>query len=168
MTAYGVWTAAELDRVGAMIGRPLTEADVEPGTWLIAEPGRSATGLAYLKAIEFFHWGTREMASFWFADGFDLLLTPTMPEPPPPLGQFHDANNVLAGLIRSSQIVPFVAAFNITGQPAISLPVHMDTSGLPIGVQLVAAAHREDLLLRTASELEAAMPWSTAPVVSRV
>ena len=88
-----------------------------------------------------------------------------MPEPPPPLGQFHAANNALAGLIRSSQIVPFVAAFNITGQPAISLPVHMDTTGLPIGVQLVAAAHREDLLLRTAAELEAAMPWPTAPVV---
>jgi len=167
MTAYGVWTAAELDRVGAMIGRPLTEADVEPGTWLIAEPGRAVTGLAYLEAIEFFHRGTREMASFWSADGFDLLLTPTVPEPPPPLGQFHDVNNALAGLIRSAQIVPFVAAFNITGQPAISLPVHMDASGLPIGVQLVAAAHREDLLLRTAAELEAAMPWSTAPVVPR-
>ncbi len=165
MTAYGVWTAAELDRAGTMIGRPLTEDDVEPGTWLIAEPGRSTTGLAYFNAIEFFHRGTREMASFWSADGFDLLLTPTMPEPPPLLGQFHDANNALAGLIRSSQIVPFVAAFNITGQPAISLPVHMDSTGLPIGVQLVAAAHREDLLLRTAAELEVAMPWSTAPVV---
>ncbi|MEZ5572467.1 MAG: amidase family protein [Halioglobus sp.] len=164
MTAYGVWTAAELDRVGAMIGRPLTEADVEPGTWLIAEPGRSVTGLAYLAAIEFFHQGSREMAKFWSDDGFDLLLTPTLPEPPPPLGQFHDDNNPLAGLIRSAQIVPFVAPFNITGQPAISLPVQISSAGLPLGIQLVAAAHREDVLLRIAFELETAIPWTTAPV----
>lgn len=166
MVAYGVWTAAELSRVGTMIGRPLTEADVEPGTWLIAEPGRSASGLDYLAAVEFFHSGSREIAKFWFDDGFDLLLTPTVPEPPPPLGQFHDAHNPLAGLIRSAQILPFVAPFNITGQPAMSLPMHMCDAGLPIGVQLVAAAHREDLLLRVASELEAAAPWSTSPVLS--
>jgi amidase len=165
MTAFGVWTAAELDRVGTMIGRELTEADVEPGTWLIAGPGRSVTGLAYLSAVEFFHRATREIAAFWIDDGFDLLLTPTVPEPPPPLGQFHDANNPLAGLTRSAQIVPFCVPFNITGQPAISLPAHRDDSGLPIGVQLVAAAHREDILLRTALELETAMPWPTAPAV---
>ncbi len=167
MVAYGVWTAAELDRVAAMIGRPLTEADVEPGTWLIAEPGRTATGLAYLAAIEAFQNGSREMAKFWSEDGFDLLLTPTMPEPPPPLGQFHDADNPLAGLMRSSQIIPFVAPFNITGQPAISLPLHISAAGLPIGVQLVAASYREDLLLRTAAELEQAMPWPTTPVPPR-
>ncbi|MDX1734590.1 MAG: amidase family protein [Halioglobus sp.] len=154
MTAYGVWTAAELDRVAAMIGRPLTEADVEPGTWLIAEPGRSATALDYFAAVEFFHRTAREMAGFWSAEGFDLLLTPVMPEPPPPLGQFHDADNALAGLARSSQIVPYVAPFNITGQPAISLPVHRSAAGLPIGIQLVAACYREDLLLRVAAQLE--------------
>lgn len=167
MVAYGVWTAAELDRVATMIGRPITEADVEPGTWIIAEPGRSASGLAYLAAIEYFHSGSREMARFWSDDGFDLLLTPTVPEAPPPLGQFHDTNNALAGLLRSSQIIPFVAPFNITGQPAISLPASISSNGLPIGVQLVAASYREDLLLRTAAELETAMPWSTAPVVPR-
>ncbi|MCB1689086.1 MAG: amidase [Halioglobus sp.] len=164
MTAYGVWTAAELDRVAAMIGRPVTEADVEPGTWLIAEPGRSATGLAYLAAIEAFQNGSREVAKFWSEEGFDLLLTPTIPEPPPPLGQFHDPDNPLAGLVRSAQIVPFVAPFNFTGQPAISLPLHVSEAGLPIGVQFVAASYREDLLLQIASELETAKPWPTAPV----
>lgn len=167
MVAYGVWTAAELDRLALMIGRPLTEADVEPGTWIIAEPGRSATGLDYLAAIENFQNGSREMAKFWSNDGFDLLLTPTVPEPPPPLGQFHDENNALAGLLRSSRIIPFVAPFNITGQPAISLPLHVSEAGLPIGVQLVAASYREDLLLQVAAELETAMPWSTTPVVPR-
>lgn len=167
MTAYGVWVAAEIDRVGGMLGRVLTQADVEPGTWMLAEPGRSATGLAYLAAIEFFHQATREIAAFWSEDGYDLLLTPTVPEPPPSLGQFHDVNNPLLGLIRSAQIVPFCVPFNISGQPAISLPVHIDSAGLPIGVQLVAGAHREDTLLRTAKELETAMVWPTTPVSPR-
>jgi amidase len=167
MTAYGVWTAAEIDRMGAMLGRELTEADVEPGTWLISQPGRTATGLAYLSAVEFFQRASRDIAAFWHHDGYDLLLTPTVPEPPPTLGQFHDADNPLAGLARSSQIVPFCIPFNITGQPAMSLPVHRDASGLPIGVQLVAAAYREDTLLRTALELETTMPWPTTPAVPR-
>ena len=154
MVAYGVWTAGELDRVSAMIGRPVTADDVEPGTWLIAEPGRTASAADYLKAIEFFQQGSREMATFWHDDGFDLLLTPTIPEPPPTLGQFHDPDNPLAGLARSSSIVPFMAPFNISGQPGISLPVHRSENGLPVGVQLVADSYREDQLLQVAAELE--------------
>ncbi|GAB5450822.1 MAG: amidase [Halioglobus sp.] len=157
MVAYGVWTAAELDHVSAMIGRTVTEEDVEPGTWLIAEPGRSANALDFHAAKEFFHQGSREMATFWSDDGFDLLLTPVMPEPPPTLGQFHDPDNPLAGLVRSAQIVPFAAPFNITGQPALSLPLHRGEGGLPIGVQLVAASYREDVLLRIAAEVEKAV-----------
>lgn len=157
MVAYGVWTAAELDRISAMIGRPVTEQDVEPGTWLIAEPGRSGSGLDYLAAVEFFHQGSRDMARFWSEDGFDLLLTPTIPEPPPRLGGFHDPDDPLVGLTRSSQIIPFAAPFNITGQPAISLPLHRNDEGLPIGVQLVAGAYREDVLLRVAAQMEAAV-----------
>ncbi|MAT92407.1 MAG: 6-aminohexanoate hydrolase [Halioglobus sp.] len=165
MTAYGVWTAAELDRLAAMLGRPVTEQDVEPGTWLIAEPGRSANALDYLAAIEYFHRASRDLAGFWSERGYDLLLTPVMPEPPPPLGQFHDPDNPLAGLLRSSQVVPFMAPFNISGQPAMSLPLHRSDAGLPIGVQLVAAPWREDVLLNVAAELETAAPWPTAPVL---
>jgi len=165
LTAYGVWAAAEIDRVAALLGRAVTAADFEPGTWLIAEPGRTARALDYFAATEFFHAATRELARFWSEDGFDLLLTPVLPEPPPPLGQFHDPANPLAGLARSAQFVPFVSPFNISGQPAISLPLHMNAAGLPIGVQLVAAAHREDVLLQVAAELERAAPWPTAPVV---
>lgn len=163
MTAYGVWTAAELDQVSEMIGRPVTEADVEPGTWLIAEPGRSAKAMDYFAAIEFFQRGSRETARFWSEDGFDLLLTPVIPEPPPVLGGFHDPDNPLLGLTRSAEIVPFMAPFNITGQPAMSLPLHVSADGLPIGVQFVADAWREDVLLLLAGELEAAAPWETAP-----
>jgi amidase len=68
--------------------------------------------------------------------------------------------------MRASQIACWTLPFNLTGQPAISLPLHWNVAGLPIGVQLVAAYGREDLLLRVAAALEAAMPWSDRrPVV---
>ncbi|MCX7622044.1 MAG: amidase family protein, partial [Acidimicrobiales bacterium] len=89
------------------------------------------------------------------------LLTPTIPEPPPTLGQFASPpDNPLAGVFRAAAIVPFTAPFNTTGQPAVSLPLHVAGEGLPIGVQLVAAYSREDLLIRVASQLEQAAPWS--------
>src|SRR5262249_4041196 len=97
----------------------------------------------------------------WWEDGFDLLLTPTLAEPPPPLGQFvATSDDPLAAARRAERIIPFTPAFNITGQPAISLPLYWNTEGLPIGVQLVAAYGREDLLIRIASQLEQARPWA--------
>lgn len=165
INAYAVWTAAEVDRIGTMAGRPVTESDVEPMTWAVAEVGRTLSGLHYLEAIEFFHYSTRRMAAFWTAAeeggaGFDLLLTPTLAELPPALGQFAATpDNPLNGLFRAASIVPFVAPFNITGQPAISLPLHWSEGGLPVGVQLVGAYGHEDVLLRLAAQLEAAQPW---------
>jgi amidase len=95
----------------------------------------------------------------WFAD-FDVLVTPTIPELPPTLGQFSaEPGNPLAGLLRAAGIVPFTMPFNITGLPAISLPLGM-SAGLPVGVQFVAAPYREDVLIRLASQLEAADPWA--------
>jgi amidase len=158
--AFGVWTAKEVDRVAEMTGREVTADDVEPLTWALAEAGHAATGLQFLTALEHFHTVSRRTASWWAGD-HDLLLTPTIPELPPTLGQFAATDdNPLAGLFRSTPIVPFVAPFNTTGQPAISLPMHWSDDGLPVGVQLVAAYGREDLLLRVAAQLEQARPWA--------
>ena len=66
----------------------------------------------------------------------------------------------MAGMRRAASFVVFTPAFNMSGQPAISLPLHRDAEGLPIGVQLVGAYGREDLLLRVSSQLEAAHPWA--------
>jgi amidase len=160
INAFAAWTAADLDAIGAMTGVPVTADGVEPGTWAAAEIGRTVTAVQYIEAIGVFHRFTRRMASFW-TDGHDLLLTPTLPEPPLLLGQMSaTAEHPLAGLFRSASVVPFVAPFNTTGQPAISLPLHWSADGLPIGVQLVAAAGREDLLLQVASQLEQAAPWA--------
>jgi amidase len=97
----------------------------------------------------------------WWAQGWDLLLTPTISEPPPELGQFAASPDApLVPVTRSILEVACTIPFNVTGQPAISLPLHWTADGLPVGVQLVAAHGREDLLLRVAGQLEQASPWA--------
>ena len=145
--------------VGMLVGREIRPEDVDPLNWALAELGRACSASQYLATIEFLQGYTRRMAGWW-AGGFDLLLTPTLPEPPPPLGTFTPArdNPVIAGM-RASQYASFTSPFNLTGQPAVSLPLHWTADGLPVGVQLVAAYGREDLLVRVASQLEVAKPW---------
>jgi len=95
-----------------------------------------------------------------FNDEFDLLVTPTMAIEPPPVGllaQVHAQPDFPPMEIVS--MAAFTALFNITGQPAVSLPLHVSDSGLPIGVQIVAGAFRDAQLIRVASQLEAADPW---------
>ena len=89
-----------------------------------------------------------------------MLLTPTLAEPPVPLGTFVNNEMPILGFLRAAAFAPFCAGFNITGQPAISLPLGMSDDGLPIGVHLVAAYGREDVLIRVASQLEQAAPWA--------
>jgi amidase len=88
------------------------------------------------------------------------LLTPTIAEPPPPLGTLvADPANPTGGLRRLMDLLQFTPAYNITGQPAVSVPLYWNHEGLPIGSQLVAAFGREDLLIQVAAQLEQARPW---------
>jgi amidase len=96
----------------------------------------------------------------WYATGYDLLLTPTLGEPPLPLGSLQTPDDPMAGFIRAGTFVPFTPPGNMTGQPAISLPLSWNSENLPIGSHLVAEYGREDLLLRVAAQLEAARPWA--------
>jgi amidase len=154
------WTARDLDAWSARTGKPIGPDDVEIHNWAMAEIGRKVTAARYIESVTWLHGHARRIQQWW-ADGFDLLLTPTLAEPPPPLGQFCSTPaNPLLGLIRSGPFAAYCSPFNITGQPAISLPLHWNEAGLPIGVQLVAAYAREDILLRVASQLEAAEPWA--------
>ena len=114
----------------------------------------------YLEALEAMHGHGRALAAWW-EDGFDLLLTPTTAMPPPPLGTFAPEPGVpLAGYLRAGPYGTYTAQFNMSGQPGVSLPLYWNDEGLPIGVHLVAAAAREDLLIRVAAQLEAADPWA--------
>jgi amidase len=159
------WTAGiawNLDHWAKKVGREIGPDDVEPCTWALGEQGRSHTAAAYLAAIEFAQVAARQVASWWHDDGgFDLLLTPTTGEPATRLGEFDaPPDNPVAPILRAVPIAAFTAGFNSTGQPAISLPLHQTADGVPVGVQLVAAYGREDLLLRVAAQLEQAVPWA--------
>jgi amidase len=160
LNIVNAWVAYQLDEWSETIGRKITADDVEPGTWEQAELGRTVDVSAYIKSVQQVHRLSRDGASWAEEGGFDLLLTPSLPEPPFVLGQFHDANVPLQGLIRAGMTVPFLAPFNASGQPAISLPLCWTPDGLPIGMQLVADYGREDLLIRIASQLEEARPWA--------
>ncbi|HEY6417775.1 MAG TPA: amidase [Candidatus Binataceae bacterium] len=149
----------ELLRVlSQMLGRPATRDDVEPYFWLgIEVPTVKIED--YLRALEWVNeWVSR--VARWWTTGFDLLLTPTVWEPAATLASMtheQDKPQELGRKIRHH--VFFTRPFNITGQPAISIPLHWTPEGLPVGVQLVAAMGREDLLIRVASQLERAQPW---------
>jgi amidase len=157
------WAAGQaqaLDQLGMVGGQPITADDVEPLTWALAEIGRSRNAGEYLAAVGQHQVLSRIIAGI-HESGFDLLLTPTLGEPPPPLGSFDDSGpDPMAAFERAFLSGCFTAAFNATGQPAISLPLHWSEDGLPIGVQLVAPLGRDDLLLRVASQLEQAVPWA--------
>jgi len=160
LTLVASSVAAGLAHWSQKVGKPMGPDDVEILNWTFAEIGRSHTAVQYIEAVTWLQADTRRIAQWW-EDGFDLLLTPTLAEPPPLLGQFISTpDQPLAGARRAEQLIPFTPAFNITGQPAISLPLHWNAGGLPIGVHLVAAYGREDLLIRVASQLEQARPWA--------
>jgi len=155
----GANLSQELNHWERRTGTSLDLNDLEMATRVFAEMGTSVVARDYLNAVESVHVLSRDVAQWW-DDGFDLLLTPTIPEPPPVLGQFKATEeNPLQAMLRSGMIVPFVAPFNLTGQPGISLPLYWSEEGLPIGVQLVAAYGKEDVLIRIAAQLEEARPW---------
>lgn len=160
LPCFGSWTAAAIDGWSERIGRPLGPDDVEPGTWAVVELGRGTSGPQFVAALNWLHTWARRVVQWW-AGGFDLLLTPTMPELPPRLGEFaNQPDNPLAPAFRAAAVIPFVIPWNVTGQPAISLPMHWSAEGLPVGVQLVAGFGREDVLVQVAAQLEAAQPWA--------
>jgi amidase len=164
LTLWAVGVTTDLDEIQRMIGRRIRRDELEPVTYALGELGRLMSGSAYAAAWRWLHGNTRRVAEFFDPTtgpgGYDLWLTPTVTEPPPPLGTFASSwDDPLAAIFRAADFAPFTAPFNATGQPACSVPLSRNAAGLPIGVQLVAAYGREDLLLRVAAQLEAARPF---------
>lgn len=160
-------TAHDGAELEAILGRELTDDDLEPANLAAIHLGRRLSATEYLAAVNGQHMWTRQMLSWWHpsdrSPGFDLLVTPVISAPPPPIGYLSGPH----ATERVQELLQFTAQFNVTGQPAISLPLHWNDAGLPVGVQLVAAHFREDLLVRVASQLEAALPWAgRRPLVS--
>ena len=149
-----------LQVVGRMVGRELTAADVEPYTWVMAEMANGVSGVDLARALAASAAFTRSLAGWW-AGGFDLLLTPTLGSVPPRIGELSPAlDDADAFRTTLTALVPYTTHFNVSGQPAMSLPLHWNDDGLPVGVQLVAGYAREDVLFRVAAQLEQAQPWA--------
>jgi amidase len=151
--------AAALDGWSARTGHPIAEGDVEPTTWELAQRGRCQSAARLARALGALQTHGRALSA-WLEEHYDLLLSPTMAEPPPRIGELRRHEDPMWPVERARPLIAFTLPFNISGQPAISLPLHCNAGGLPIGVQLAAAYGREDLLLRVASQLEAAQPWA--------
>ena len=150
-------TEATFQAFEKMLGRPIADDEIESRNLAYRQAGQALGAVAYLRSRQWLGTWTRRMAQWW--TGHDLLLTPTLGAPPPELGWFTAAGPRQEGR-RIASFIPYTAQFNMTGQPAISLPLHWTPEGLPAGVQLVAAYGREDLLIQVASQLEQAAPWA--------
>lgn len=149
--------ARDVDRLAAAAGITVDVDDLEPMPGMIVAAGRSMTATDYLAGLEAMHAFGRRLESAWAS--FDVLLTPTMAVQQPRIGELAPGTDLAtlgAGLAARTV---FTTAFDASGQPAISLPLHRSEAGLPIGIQLVAATGGEDVLLRLASQLESAAPW---------
>jgi len=158
-TRYFAQQAAAGAQLSGALGRTLGPDDMEPLTWAMAERGRALSAGDYLVSVGI-HQALARMGAGWYEGGYDLVLSPTMGEPPAPLGTFDDSGDEpLDALRRAHVTASFTAAFNATGQPAVSLPLHWSDDGLPIGIQLAAPMGREDVLIAIGAQLERARPW---------
>jgi amidase/6-aminohexanoate-cyclic-dimer hydrolase len=155
----GANTRTTLEARGKVLGREPRPDDVETFTWAAAESGRELGASDYAGAIRVLHQIGRVVGRFFTR--YDVLLTPTMCEPPQKLGVLSGANNDSQAYLRTLLgTIAFTSLFNTAGNPAMSVPLHWSADDLPIGVQFAAAFGDEATLLRLGSQLEAAQPWA--------
>jgi len=176
IVAAGV--ASDLAAAESRGGRQARPSDVEPATWLLYSIARALPTADYIAAVELVRRTSRQVAEFFTR--YDVLLTATAARAPVKLGELSPTSSELfqLGILRTFPIrallmkavdemahgplsaTPNTQLFNMTGQPAMSLPLFWNAAGLPIGTQWVAPFGREDLLFRLASQLEVARPWA--------
>jgi amidase len=132
----------------------------EPHVRGAREAAGAVDSLVYERSVYELQRWSREFVAQWDRD-FDILISPTICTEPPKAGEvLAAAHEAKATPIQVLQMAVFTSGFNMSGQPAISLPTHMAPSGLPIGVQLVAGPWQEGQLFRVAAQLEEALPWA--------
>lgn len=178
LLTWFVYIAYEVDEAKRRSGAG--DDAFERDTLIMAALGRATSSVAYVDAVQRRHEHTRKLSTYF--ETYDLLLTPTLATPPPRIGEFElpaalarGADVLLktrtAKLLRHTKIVddmvdknlgwvPYTQLANLTGRPAISLPLHWTADGLPLGVQFVAPLSGEALLIRLAAQLEEALPWA--------
>lgn len=140
---------------------PDREADLRPLTRWLRARGKAATAAELVGAQATLQLAASEAARR-LAD-YDAILTPTLAQPPPPVGSLRNDDDPEADFLAQARFTPFTAPVNLSGQPAISLPLHASDDGFPIGVQLIGRYGEEHRLLSLAAQLEAALPHGWLP-----
>jgi amidase len=143
---------------GRLAGREPVAEDVEPLTWEMWLRAREQDTLSHLSAQNRLETVARAIVR-WSGE-FDVILTPALGRRPVAIGEIHGRGpDPWGNYRRSGAFTPYTAIVNVTGQPAISLPLFAGDDGLPTGVQLIGGPAREELLLALAGQLEQALPW---------
>lgn len=165
---------ATLTQLEKALGKTITKADVEIESWILYEAGKSVSAAEYSGSIASWDTAAAQMAKYH--ENYDLYITPTTAYPAPKIGELSRAKQeMIERLADSNQAkqqdliyemflpsltyTPFTQLANLTGQPAISVPVHLTKEGLPLGVQVMASKGAEDLLLQIANQLEETALW---------
>jgi amidase len=178
MTMWSAQTAATIDQIKEFTGARDREFEVD--NRLLAAAARGLRAADYAMSRERWNIHTRALAAFH--ERFDLLLTPTLARPPVRVGELATPPLLrlggelllrlrLTGIATKTKLwndqilanlapVPFTQLANITGRPAMSVPLHRTASGLPLGVQFVGGLGSEPTLLALATQLEAEHPWA--------
>ena len=158
LTVISAHLRAEFERRAAELGRSVAPDDVERMTWALAEMGGAIDGAAYVRAIQAIHRVGRQVARF-FLD-YDVLLTPTTAQPAIAIGALDpmtEDGDAYEDTI--NRFAAFPPLSNVTGAPAMSVPLFWTARGLPVGTQFVGRFGDEATLFRLAGQLEAAAPW---------
>jgi amidase len=142
------------------LGREPEPEELEPATWVLRDAGLGVPAATYLLAVEELQRFTRQFASLF--ERADVWLTPTLSGLPLPIGTMASTpDDPMGGLMRGGATIRYAGIIaNITGNPAMSVPLTWNTDGLPIGMQFVASFGDEATLFRLASQLEVAQPWA--------
>jgi len=181
LTMYFGEVAASLTALEEVLGRKAVMSDVEPTTWILGLVGKATSAEAFVLSIR--EWDKAAIAMEQFHETYDFYLTPTTAFPPAKIGELEPSKSEklamqmtgklgLGGLLKKMGTVekvaennlsrtPFTQLANLTGQPAMTVPIHLTSDGLPIGVQFMAARGREDLLFSLAGMLEQTDSWIT-------
>ncbi|MBM4373891.1 MAG: amidase [Deltaproteobacteria bacterium] len=155
-----VWTSGLAMTIAGytrLVGRAPADDELEPLTRAYLEMGQRVKAHEYLLAVAHLQQLTRTLAAFMAE--FDVLLTPVLGELPLPLGELGSLEPGMASA-RAAQLVPFTPLANVTGQPAMSVPLAWSEGGLPVGSHFIARRGEEATLFRLAGQLEAARPWA--------
>jgi Asp-tRNA(Asn)/Glu-tRNA(Gln) amidotransferase A subunit family amidase len=159
LTVLRVSLARTLDEAAKPLGRAVTDKDVEPVTWILAQAGRAVNAVTYSRAIATMHQVGLAMAKF--QEKYDVILSPTLARPPVALGVLSLSPANIAQYTKDiTEFGPYTALYNVTGQPSMSAPLHWSAEGLPIGVMFSGRFGDDATLLRLAAQLEKAKPWA--------